>query len=67
MNGNTILMLFIKKIGSDKLRTVVDLPERNKNTHKLSALLPDIDGILRQVSKGCYRSVIDGQDAYEQI
>lgn len=41
--------------------------ERNKNTHKLSAPLPDIDGILRRVSKGCYRSVIDGQDAYEQI
>lgn len=41
--------------------------ERNKNTHKLSAPLPDIDGILRRVSKGRYRSVIDGQDAYEQI
>ena len=46
---------------------VVDLHKRNKNTHKLSASLPDIDGILRRVSKGCYRSIIDGQDAYEQI
>lgn len=37
------------------------------NTHKLFAPLPDIDGILRRVSKGKYRSVIDEQDAYEQI
>ena len=50
-NGNTIPMLFIKKPGSDKLRTVVDLRERNKNTHKMSAPLPDIDGILQRVSK----------------
>ena len=60
-------MLFIRKMGSEKLRTVVDLQERNKNTHKLSAPLPNIDGILRRVAKGCYRSIIDGQDAYEQI
>jgi hypothetical protein len=60
-------MLFIKKSGSEKLRTVIDLRERNKNTHKMSAPLPDIDGILRRVSKGRYRSIIDGQDAYEKI
>jgi hypothetical protein len=60
-------MPFIKKPGSDKLRTVIDLREWNKNTHKMSAPLPDIDGILRRVSKGRYRSIIDGQDAYEQI
>jgi hypothetical protein len=65
--GNTVPMLFIKKPGSDKLRTVIDLRERNKNTHKMSAPLPDIDGILRWVSKGRYRSISDGQDAYEQI
>jgi hypothetical protein len=29
-NGNTVPMLFIKKPGTDKLRTVVDLRERNK-------------------------------------
>ena len=40
-------MLFIKKPGSDKLRTVINLRECNKNTHKLSAPLPDINGILR--------------------
>jgi hypothetical protein len=65
--GNTVPMLFIKKPGSDKLQTVIDLREWNKNTHKMSAPLPDIDGILRRVSKGRYRSIIDGQDAYEQI
>ena len=46
---------------------VMDLQECNKNTHKLSTPLPDIDGILCHVAKGCYRSIIDGQDAYEQI
>lgn len=60
-------MLFIKKSGSDKLRTVVDLRKRNKNTLKMLAPLPDIDGILWRVSKGKYCSIIDGQDAYEQI
>lgn len=29
--------------------------------------LPNIDAILRRVVKGCYHSIIDGQDAYEQI
>jgi hypothetical protein len=29
--------------------------------------LPDINGILCWVAKGQYRSIIDGQDAYEQI
>jgi hypothetical protein len=29
--------------------------------------LPDIDGILHRVAKGRYRSVIDGQDAYESV
>ena len=65
--GNTVPMLFIKKPGSEKLCTVVDLHKRNKNTHKLSAPLPDIDGILCHVSKGKYRLIVDGQDAYEQI
>ena len=66
-NGNTVPMLFIKKPGSDKLQTVVDLREQNKHTHKMSAPLPDIDEILRWVSKGKYQSIIDEQDAYEQI
>ncbi|KAG2152977.1 uncharacterized protein EDB93DRAFT_1102748 [Suillus bovinus] len=37
------------------------------NTKKLSSPLPDIDGILRRVARKRYRSIIDGQDAYEQI
>lgn len=44
-----------------------DLQERNANTRKLSSPLPDIDGILRRVARKKYRSIIDGQDAYEQI
>lgn len=60
-------MLFIRKTGSDKLGTVVDLREWNKNTHKLLAPLPDINSILCRVAKGRYRLIIDGQDAYKQI
>ena len=35
--------------------------------HKLASPLPDIEEILREVSKHKYRSLIDGRDAYEQI
>ena len=54
-------MLFIKKPGSDKLQMVIDLHKRNKNTHKMSAPLPDIYGILQYVSKEKYCSIIDAQ------
>ena len=53
--------------GELRLRTVVDKRQQNANTHKLTAPLPDIDGILRNVVKHKYRSLIDGKDAYEQI
>ncbi len=49
------------------LRTVVDKRQQNANTHKLAAPLPDIEGILQNVVKHKYRSIIDGKDAYEQI
>ena len=68
---NTVPMLCIRKPGKPgeppRLRTVVDLRERNKNTHKLASPLPDMDGILRRAARAKYRSLIDGQDAYEQI
>ena len=53
--------------GELRLRTVVDKRQQNANTHKLTVPLPDIDGILRNVVKHKYRSLIDGKDAYEQI
>ncbi len=34
---------------------------------KLTAPLPDIDGILRNMVKHKYRSLIDGKDTYKQI
>ena len=68
---NASPMLMIKKPpredGIVRLRTVVDKREQNANTHKLAAPLPDIEGILRNVVKHKYRSIIDGKDAYEQI
>ena len=65
---NTCLMLLLPKPGNPpRLRVVVDLRERNKNTRKLSSPMPDMDGILRRVAGKKYRSIIDGQDAYEQI
>ncbi|KIK33352.1 hypothetical protein CY34DRAFT_27054 [Suillus luteus UH-Slu-Lm8-n1] len=54
--GNTVPMLFIRKPGSDRLRTVVDLRERNKNTRKLTSPLPDMEGILRR-----YRTPYTGE------
>ncbi|KAJ8456367.1 hypothetical protein ONZ51_g12171 [Trametes cubensis] len=68
---NASPMLMIPKPARDdgvlRLRTVVDKREQNANTHKLAAPLPDIDGILRNVVKHKYRSIIDGKDAYKQI
>jgi hypothetical protein len=68
-SGYTVPMLLIPKAKSNppRLRVVVDLRERNKNTHKMSSPLPDMEGILRRVARCKYRSLIDGQDAYEQI
>ncbi|TFY69679.1 hypothetical protein EVJ58_g270 [Rhodofomes roseus] len=70
---NTSPMLLLTKPGTGKngvpprLRTVIDLRQRNKNTKKLPSPLPDMEGILRRVSRRPYRSMIDGKDAYEQI
>lgn len=68
---NTVPMLCIPKPGKPgeppRLRTVIDLRERNANTHKLTCPLPDMEGILRRVSQARYRSTMDGTDAYEQI
>jgi hypothetical protein len=69
--SNAVPMLLLpkpRKPGEPlKLRTVVDLRERNANTKKLSSPLPDIDAILRKVAAAKYRSSIDLTDAYEQI
>lgn len=46
---------------------VFDLQARNANTIKRSSPLPDIDGILRRVSRGKYQSILDRKDTYEQI
>lgn len=44
---NTCPMLLIPKPGTlIWLHVMVDLHERNKNTHKLSSLMPDMEGIL---------------------
>ena len=61
-------MLLLPKPGNPpRLHIVVDLHERNKNTWKLSSPMPDMDGILRHVARKKYQSIIDRQDAYEQI
>jgi hypothetical protein len=68
---NALPMLLIPKPmredGRMRLRTVFDLRQRNMNTRKLTAPLPDIDGILRNVVRHKYRSLINGKDAYKQI
>ncbi|PIL26935.1 hypothetical protein GSI_10073 [Ganoderma sinense ZZ0214-1] len=69
VNASPMLILKKPSKGEDdiRIRTVVDKREQNANTHKLAAPLPDIEGILRNVVKHKYRSLIDGKDAYEQI
>jgi transposase InsO family protein len=68
---NAIPLLMIPKVSSTGekpgLRTVFDKREQNQNTYKLASPLPDIEEILREVSKHQFRSLIDGKDAYEQI
>ncbi|PIL28086.1 hypothetical protein GSI_09840 [Ganoderma sinense ZZ0214-1] len=69
VNASPMLILKKPSKGEDdiRIRTIVDKREQNANTHKLAAPLPDIEGILRNVVKHKYRSLIDGKDAYEQI
>ena len=70
---NALPMLMIPKPPCDpndgelQLQTVVDKWQQNANTHKLTMPLPDIDGILWNIVKHKYHSLIDGKDAYEQI
>ena len=67
--GNTVPMMFIPKPGTNppRLRVVVDLRERNKNTHKLTSPLPDMEGMLRHTAGKSYQTMLDLKDAYEQI
>jgi hypothetical protein len=69
--GNTVPMLLIPKPrkgdAPPALRTVVDLRERNKNTHKLTSPLPDIEGMLRRAAQRRFRTSMDMKDTYEQI
>ena len=69
-SGNTVPMLLIPKpYTSDPvlLRCVVDLRVRNKNTHKMTSPLPDMEGMLRRTAGHKYRSTLDLKSAYEQI
>jgi hypothetical protein len=62
-------MLLIPKPGTNppQLRTVVDLRKKNKNTHKMTSPLPDMDGMLRRTASKPYRTSLDLKNAYEQI
>jgi hypothetical protein len=68
---NAVPMLILKKPGKQtgeiRNRTVIDKREVNANTRKLTAPLPDMDGILRNIVRHLIRSLVDGKDCYEQI
>jgi hypothetical protein len=66
---NTVPMLLIPKPKTFpvQLRTVFDLQERNKNTHRLTSPLPDMEGMLRRAASKPFRSALDLKSAYEQI
>ena len=68
-SGNTVPMLLIPKLNVKLpvLRTVVDLRERNKNTHQMTSPLPDMEGMLCRTPKHKYRTMLDMKNAYEQI
>lgn len=59
------MLCIAKKDG--KLRTVVDLRQRNENTVKDVTPLPDMDAIRDDVARALYVSKIDLSDAYEQV
>ena len=67
--GNTVPMLLIPKPSTNppELRTVVDLREQNKNTHKQTSPLPDMEGMLRHTASKPFRTALDLKSAYEQI
>lgn len=67
--GNTVPMLLVQKPKKDspELRVVVDLRERNKNTHKMTSPLPDMEGVLRRTARRKFRTALDLKSAYEQI
>ena len=68
-SGNTVPMLLIPKLNTHPpvLRTVVDLRERNKKTHRMTSPLPDMEGVLRRTAKHKYRTMLDMKNTYEQI
>ena len=62
-------MLLIPKPGTNPplLCMVVDLHERNKNTHKRTSVLPDMEGMLRHTASKPFCMSLDLKNAYEQI
>ena len=62
-------MLLIPKPGTHPLllQTVINLCEQNKNTHKSTSPLPDMEGMLRCVAKQWYRMALDLKNGYEQV
>jgi hypothetical protein len=63
---NALPMLCLPKDGA-RLRTVIDLRERNNNTVHDITPMPDQDRIRQDVARGTFRSKLDMSDAYEQI
>jgi hypothetical protein len=64
--ASALPMLCIPK-KSGKLRTAIDLRERNNNTVHDVTPLPDQERIRNDVAQAKFRSKLDMSDAYEQI
>jgi hypothetical protein len=68
-NPSSLILVLLKPAkgnGEIRIRTVLDKREQNANTRKLVAPLPDINGILGNVARHPYKSLLDRKDAYEQ-
>lgn len=67
---NAVPMFIMQKPTKDGLiciRAVCDTRERNRNTIKLYAPLPDTERIIRSIVVHLCWSLLDGKDVYEQI
>lgn len=69
--SNSVPLLILPKPdkgdGVLRARTTFDCRARNDNTVKLASPLPNIEDILRNVAGKKFRSLIDGNEAFEQI
>lgn len=64
---NASPMMVLGKKAADDIRVVVNLKERNHDTHKQVSPVPRVDQMTNQSAQKTYRSKFDVKGAFEQI